>query len=84
MHWIDWTILIAYLLWIVWDGLRLTKKSQELEGYFLASRSIPWWAVGLSVMATQHSANTMTAPLVRAPPKACASSSTTTRCPWRC
>ena len=59
MHWIDWTILGAYLVWIVWDGLRMTKKSTELEGYFLASRSIPWWAVGLSVMATQLSAITM-------------------------
>jgi SSS family transporter len=59
MHWIDWTILSAYLIWIVVDGIRLTKKSKELEGYFLASRSIPWWAVGLSVMATQLSAITM-------------------------
>jgi SSS family transporter len=59
MHWIDWSILGVYLVWIVWDGLRLTKKSDQLEGYFLASRSIPWWAVGLSVMATQLSAITM-------------------------
>jgi solute:Na+ symporter, SSS family len=59
MHWIDWAILIAYLVWIVWDGLRLTKKADGLEGYFLASRAIPWWAVGLSVMATQLSAITM-------------------------
>ena len=59
MHWIDWTIIAIYLVWIVWDGLRLTKKSHELEGYFLASRSLPWWAVGLSVMATQLSAITM-------------------------
>jgi solute:Na+ symporter, SSS family len=59
MHWIDWTIIAIYLVWIVWDGLRLTKKSDELEGYFLASRSLPWWAVGLSVMATQLSAITM-------------------------
>jgi SSS family solute:Na+ symporter len=59
MHWIDWSIIAIYLIWIVWDGLRLTKKSEELEGYFLASRSIPWWAVGLSVMATQLSAITM-------------------------
>src|SRR5687768_4918453 len=59
MHWIDWTILAAYLIWIVWDGLRMTKKADGLEGYFLASRSIPWWAVGLSVMATQLSAITM-------------------------
>jgi SSS family transporter len=59
MHWIDWSILTAYLVWIVWDGLRLTKKADQIEGYFLASRSIPWWAAGLSVMATQLSAITM-------------------------
>jgi Na+/proline symporter len=59
MHPIDWTIIAIYLAWIVWDGLRLTKNSHELEGYFLASRSLPWWAVGLSVMATQLSAITM-------------------------
>ncbi|MBM3782548.1 MAG: sodium:solute symporter [Acidobacteria bacterium] len=59
MHWIDWTIIAAYLIWIVWDGLRLSAQSEGLEGYFLAGRSIPWWAVGLSVMATQLSAITM-------------------------
>jgi Na+/proline symporter len=59
MHWIDWAIIGIYLVWIVWDGLRLTRRSHEIEGYFLASRSLPWWAVGLSVMATQLSAITM-------------------------
>ena len=59
MHPIDWAIIAAYIVWIVWDGLRLTKNSNELEGYLLASRSLPWWAVGLSVMATQLSAITM-------------------------
>ena len=59
MHPVDWAIIAIYLIWIVWDGLRLTKRSHELEGYFLASRSLPWWAVGLSVMATQLSAITM-------------------------
>ena len=59
MHWIDWTIVAAYLVFIVYDGLRLTKKSHEIEGYFLAGRSLPWWAVGLSVMATQLSAITL-------------------------
>ena len=56
---IDWAIVGIYLIWIVWDGLRLTKRSHELEGYFLGGRSLPWWAVGLSVMATQLSAITM-------------------------
>ena len=59
MHWIDWTIIVVYIVWIAWDGLRRTKDSRELRGYFLASRSLPWWAAGLSVMATQLSAITM-------------------------
>jgi Na+/proline symporter len=59
MHWVDWTIIGVYIVWIAWDGLRRTKDSQEIRGYFLASRSLPWWAAGLSVMATQLSAITM-------------------------
>lgn len=59
MHWIDWTIIVGYLIWIVWTGLRLSRDTEKLEGYFLANRSLPWWAVGLSVMATQLSAITM-------------------------
>lgn len=59
MHWIDWTIVVAYLTWIVWTGLRLSRNTEKLEGYFLANRSLPWWAVGLSVMATQLSAITL-------------------------
>src|SRR5688572_17967074 len=56
---IDWGIIGLYLVWIVWDGIRLSKGTDRLDGYFLASRSLPWWAVGLSVMATQLSAITM-------------------------
>src|SRR5687767_2785995 len=56
---IDWTIIGLYLVWIVWDGIRLSRNTEKLEGYFLASKSLPWWAVGLSVMATQLSAITM-------------------------
>jgi SSS family transporter len=37
----------------------MTKHSGTKEGYFLADRGLPWWAVGLSVMATQLSAITM-------------------------
>ncbi len=55
----DWLVVSAYLVWIVWDGLRKSHRTNELEGYFLANRSLPWWAVGLSVMATQLSAITL-------------------------
>ena len=59
MHPIDWAIVIAYLAWILIDGVRRAKGTHAIEGYFLASRSLPWWAVGLSVMATQMSAITL-------------------------
>ena len=59
MHLVDWLVVVGYLVWIVWDGLRRTKDSDKVEGYFLANRSLPWWAVGLSVMATQLSAITL-------------------------
>ena len=59
MHPIDWLVVAAYLVWIVYDGLKRTKASNRVEGYFLANRSLPWWAVGLSVMATQRSAITL-------------------------
>jgi len=59
MHPVDWIVVVVFTAWIVYDGLRRTKDSHELEGYFLAKRSIPWWAAGISVMATQLSAITM-------------------------
>ncbi len=59
MHPLNWVIVVGYLVYIVVDGLRRSKGTTEIEGYFLANRSLPWWAVGLSVMATQLSAVTM-------------------------
>ena len=59
MHPLDWTIILAYLTWVIYDGLRRSRNTDAVEGYFLAGRSLPWWAVGLSVMATQMSAITL-------------------------
>ena len=55
----DWFVVVAYIGWIVIDGLRRSKGTDKVDGYFLANRSLPWWAVGLSVMATQMSAVTI-------------------------
>ena len=59
MQFLDWAVVVVYLVYVVWDGIRMTKHSGSAEGYFLANRSLPWWAVGLSVMATQLSAITL-------------------------
>jgi SSS family transporter len=59
VHPLNWVIVGAYLLYVVVDGVRRSKGTKRLEGYFLADRSLPWWVVGLSVMATQLSAVTL-------------------------
>ena len=59
MHWINWAIVVAYLTYVVWDGLRRSKDTNTVSGYFVANKSLSWWVVGLSVMATQLSAVTM-------------------------
>jgi SSS family transporter len=59
MNPLNWAIVIAYLAYIVYYGLKRSRGTNAIEGYFLANRNIPWWAVGLSVMATQLSAITM-------------------------
>src|SRR3989442_67923 len=56
---LDWVVVAVYLIGIVYDGLRRSKGTDKVDGYFLANRSLPWWAVGLSVMATQMSAVTL-------------------------
>lgn len=59
MHWIDWLLVAGYTSYVVWDGLRRTKDTDRMEGFLLANRNLPWWVVGLSVVATQLSAITL-------------------------
>jgi SSS family transporter len=56
---IDWALFIAFLAYVVFDGTRRARQNRTPEDYFLAGRQVPWWAVGLSIMATQASAITM-------------------------
>ncbi len=59
MSFIDWVVFLGFLTYVVWDGLRRARGARDLESYFAGRRSIPWWAAGLSVMATQASAITV-------------------------
>lgn len=59
MHWINWVIVVAYITYVVVDGIRKAKGTDSLAGFFAANKSLSWWVVGLSVMATQLSAITM-------------------------
>ena len=54
---IDWVIFAVYALIIVSVGLTVASKNKSsTEGYFLAGKSIPWWAVGASLIAANISA----------------------------
>src|SRR5438270_6691168 len=55
----DWAVVLTYIVWVVYDGLRRSKGTDKVEGYFVANRSLSWWVAGLSVMATQMSAVTL-------------------------
>jgi SSS family solute:Na+ symporter len=59
VHPLNWAIVIGWLAYVVVHGIRRSSGTKGIEGYYLANRSLPWWAVGLSVMATQLSAVTM-------------------------
>lgn len=58
MHGIDWFILIATLSALVGYGVYKSRRSQNLEGYFLSNRSMSSALILLSIMGTQASAIT--------------------------
>lgn len=58
MSWIDWTVLMGTLLFIVIYGSLKTSRINNLRDYFLGDYSLKWWQIGISVMATQASAIT--------------------------
>ncbi|MCC7501378.1 MAG: sodium:solute symporter [Flavobacteriales bacterium] len=58
MHWLDWLILLGTLGFIVGYGVWRTRRTHTMEGYLRGDNEDRWWAVMLSVMATQASAIT--------------------------
>ncbi len=54
----DWVVLVAYVVAIVSFGVWVGRKTRDVSDFYLAGRQMPWWAAGLSVMATQISAIT--------------------------
>ncbi len=58
MKGLDWGLFVLYFVGVISFALYQSRKNVGVEGYFLANRRLPWWAIGLSVMATQASAIT--------------------------
>src|SRR5215470_9088611 len=56
---LDLAIIALYLIGITLFGLCFRKKQRSLKDYFLADRSIPWWAIALSIVAAETSTLTI-------------------------
>ena len=56
---LDWSIILLFLVSFVFIGLLNTKKSGESsKEFFLSGRKMPWWLLGISMVATTFSADT--------------------------
>lgn len=59
IHPLDLAIVIAYLLGVTLLGIRFRKGQQDVRDYFLGGRTAPWWALALSIVATETSTLTI-------------------------
>jgi SSS family solute:Na+ symporter len=66
----DLAVIIAYLAGVTWFGARFRKGQRSLQDYFLGGRTVPWWAIALSIV----SAETSTLTIIGTPPLAYAGS----------
>ena len=53
---LNWTILIVYILGNLLLGFVLSRRVTSAEDFYLGRRATPWWAIGISVVATYVSA----------------------------
>src|SRR3954471_15343610 len=52
---LDLIIIFGYLIGIVLFGTWFSRKQKTTSAYFLGNRSVPWWAVAFSIVATETS-----------------------------
>jgi SSS family solute:Na+ symporter len=55
---VDWFVSCSTILFIIFYGMWKSRGIKNIDGFLLADRQLPWYHVGLSVMATQASAIT--------------------------
>jgi SSS family transporter len=55
----DWAVILVYLLGIISLGLWFGKDQQNTRDYFLGNKSVPWWGIGMSIVAAETSAMTI-------------------------
>ncbi|MBN1507091.1 MAG: sodium:solute symporter [Sedimentisphaerales bacterium] len=61
LHWIDYAVVGGYLAVIVWLGVHFSRRQTSTNEYFAGGRSVPAWAIGMSLLATLISSVTFLA-----------------------
>lgn len=61
LRWIDFVVVAVYMTALIILGLHFARRQTSTETYFVAKRSVPAWAVGMSLLATIISAITFIA-----------------------
>ena len=59
IHPLDLGIVVVYLLGVTLLGMRFRHQQHDVKDYFLGGRSTPWWALALSIVATETSTLTI-------------------------
>lgn len=59
MRSLDLIVIVVYFVAVVATGLLLSGRQQDAADYFLGRRGLPWWAIMLSIVATETSALTV-------------------------
>lgn len=52
---IDLVIIFGYLIGITLFGIWFSRKQKTTRDYFLGDRTVPWWAIAASIVATETS-----------------------------
>jgi len=52
---IDLAIIAAYIAGVVLLGSRISRQQRDVRDYFVGRRSVPWWAISASIVATETS-----------------------------
>lgn len=55
---LDWAVVVGYMILTTWVGHRMSGQQASIKDFFLGGKTLPWWSVSGSMVATEISALT--------------------------
>lgn len=56
---LDLVMVFLYVVFVVWLGFFISRRTESTDDYFLAGRSLTWWLIGFSLFASNVSSSTL-------------------------